>query len=188
MKVRTDYSGPLDTNIQYKDFSKATLIKLLMEATRGLIMVDGFWHSKVAEKYGMEQADAWGYEVWGEDWPRHMMPRVMAALNIHGDDVEALLKYIQLDPGLPKGIFDYEVELKDKNHGVWTVNRCPSLLYMEKEGKGREAIVCPGMEYKAIVAYAKFFNPKIEVIPLKVPPRKCRDEVPHCQWEYRLEV
>jgi hypothetical protein len=57
---------------------------------------------------------------------------------------------------------------------------------MEKEGRGRETIVCQTMEVEAIKGYAKFFNPAIKVTPLKLPPRKSRDEVPHCQFEFSL--
>jgi hypothetical protein len=33
---------------------------------------------------------------------------------------------------------------------------------------------------------AKAINPKMKVTPLKLPPRKSKDEIA-CQWEFRLD-
>lgn len=182
-----DYSGDLVPNLRWQDFSKEALIRLLNESQRALIMMDGFWHTKVAEEFGIDKADAWGGEVWGTDYVKHMVPRIMKAMNISGNDVETYMKYLQVDPGLPLEMWDYRIDLKDKNHAVWTVDRCPSLLFMEREGKGREAVVCQQMEVEAIKGYARYFNPAIKVTPLKLPPRKGPDDLPHCQFEFRLE-
>ena len=187
MKELQDYSGEFVPNLKWQDFSKDALIGLLTECQRALIMLDGFWHTKVAAELGIEKADAWGAEVWGKDYVRRMVPRIMKTMNIEGNDVETYMKYLQVDPGLPLELWDCHVDLKDKNNAVWTVNRCPSLLFMEKEGQGRETIVCQGMEFEAIKGYARFFNPAIKVTPLKLPPRKSQDELPHCQWEFNLE-
>lgn len=187
MKELKDYSGPLIPNLRWQDFSKDALIKLLTECQRALIMLDGFWHTKVASELGIEKADAWGGEVWGGDYVKYMLPRIMKAMNIQGNDVETYMKYLQIDPGLPLELWECDYDLRDRNHVVWTVNNCPSLLFMEKEGKGRESVVCQSMEVAAVKGYARYFNPKMEVKPLKLPPRKSRDELPHCQWEFQIK-
>lgn len=187
MKELEDYSGDLIPDLKWQDFSKDALIRLLTECQRALIMLDGFWHTKVADELGVEKADAWGAEVWGKDYVKRMVPRIMKAMNVQGNDVETYMKYLQIDPGLPLELWDCDIDLKSKNHAVWTVNKCPSLLFMEREGKGREKVVCQGMEVEAIKGYARYFNPGIKVTPLKLPPRKSKDEVPHCQFEFELQ-
>jgi hypothetical protein len=190
MKELADYSGDFIRNISYQDFTKDTMAKLLTEFARAMVAMDGFWHTKVADRLGPDEADTWGAEIWGTMYAQHVIPRIRRAVNIQGNDVTAWAKYCQLDPGLPMGVYDYDIDVKSENHAVFTVNRCPALLFMEKEGKGREAIVCRpgGMEHEVMRRWAKVFNPAMEVKALKTPPRKSKDEIPHCQWEIKLEV
>jgi len=182
-----DYSGDFVPDLKWQDFSKEALIRLLTECQRAVIMVDGFWHSKVAERIGVKEADAWGGELWGTDFVRHMLPRVMKAMNIQGNDILTYMKYLQIDPGLPLELWEYDMEVLSENHVIWTVKKCPSLLFMEREGKGREAVVCRSLEVEGVKGYARYFNPGIKVTPLKLPPRQNKDELPHCQWEFKME-
>jgi len=182
-----DYSGDFVPNLRWQHFSKDALIKLLTECQRALIMLDGFWHTRVARELDEKTADAWGAEVWGREYVQFMIPRIMKAMHIQGTDVETYMKYLQIDPGLPLELWECDYDLRSKDHCIWTVNRCPSLLFMEKEGRGRESIVCQSMEVAAVQGYARFFNPKIRVTPKKLPPRRTRDELPHCQWEFKME-
>jgi hypothetical protein len=182
-----DYSGSYIPDVEYDLFSREMLIKLIVELNRAVIMMDGFWQTRIAKMYGNEQGDALGTEVWSKEYPRHIIPRIMKVLNIQGNDVETLMKYWQLDPSMGKGVLKWEIELISKNHAVWTVTHCPALLYMEKEGKGREALACTKLEPAAIQAYADVVNPKIRIRPLLIPPRKDKDVTPHCQWEFKLE-
>jgi hypothetical protein len=59
-------------------------------------------------------------------------------------------------------------------------------LSLEIEGKGREKLICQEMEPKIMGIVAHYFNPNIRVTPLKMPPRKSKDEIP-CKWEFKLE-
>jgi hypothetical protein len=184
-----DYSGDFVPDIRYQDFTKDTMAALLTEAGRALVAMDGFWHSRVAERFGGEEADAWGAWVWGTMYPKHIIPRIKKVLNITGSDVYSWAKYSQVDPATPIGVYDCNWKIINRNHVIWTVNRCPSLLHMLKEGKGRERHVCgpEGTEYHGITAYAQAFNPAIKVTRLKGAPLEGPGDVPHCQWDVRLE-
>lgn len=183
-----DYSGDFIPDLKYQDFTKETMAALLTEAGRALVAMDGFWHTRVAEKLGGEEADAWGAWVWGEMYPRHIIPRIRKVLNITGNDVYSWAKYSQVDPATPIGVYDATWTILDRNHVIWTVNRCPALLHMLKEGKGREKFVCgpQGTEYYGITAYARAFNPAIKVTRIKGAPLQGPDDRPHCQWDVRL--
>lgn len=184
-----DYSGDFIPNIRYKDFAKDTMEALLTEAGRAMVAMDGFWHTRFAEEFGAEEADAWSAWVWEKMYPKHVIPRIRKLLNITGNDVYSWAKYAQVDPGTPIGVYDCDWKIVDRNHVIWTVNNCPSFLYMLKEGKGREKIVCApgGAEYVGISGYARAFNPDIKVTRLRGAPLGGPDDRPHCQWDVRLE-
>ena len=184
-----DYSGDFVPDIRYQDFTKDTMAALLTEAGRTLIAMDGFWHTRFAEKLGSEEADAWGGQVWGTLYPKQVIPRIRKVLNITGNDVYSWAKYVQIDPATPIGIYDHNFKIINRNHVIWTCNNCPALLYMLKEGKGREKLVCApeGLEYMGIRGYAWAFNPAIKVTRLKGAPLKGAEDRPHCQWDVKLE-
>jgi hypothetical protein len=66
-----------------------------------------------------------------------------------------------------------------------TVRYCPTLEALEKEGKGREQSICRQVDIAAKRKFAKFSASSMEVMPLKLPPRKGNDEV-CCQWEFKM--
>ena len=105
-------------------------------------------------------------------------------LNIHGDDVATMMKAIQASPWM--WIYDYRIDLKNNNHAIVTYYTCPTLLSLEKEGTGREKLICQEMEPKLMRIIADYFNPEIQVIPIKLPPRTEYDDC-CCQWEFKLD-
>jgi len=185
-KQRKDYSGPLDPNLRFEDFSKETLVNLLREYQRLYLVLDGHWYTHIKAKYGAEEAFDFDMKVW-ETMEAYEPGRIAHALNIRGNDVSAYLKVLQAIPAFPGLIYDRTVEIIDKNHARIIVNRCTSLEYFEREGLGREQPICHNMEPKAFQWTASAVNPRIRVTPVKLPPRKSRDEVPHCIWDVRLE-
>ena len=78
------------------------------------------------------------------------------------------------------------MDIKNDNHAILTVRTCPTLLSLEKEGKGRERQQCHLVCSKALGSNASYFNPNIKVTPPKLPPRESNDDI-CCQWEFRLE-
>ena len=76
-------------------------------------------------------------------------------------------------------------QLKDEDHGTLTVTHCPALLALEKEDRGKEHWICREWEPRLMRLAADFFDPKIEVNALKLPPRKSQDEI-CCQYEFKL--
>lgn len=185
-RERKDYSGPLDPNLRFEDFSKEALVNLLREYQRLYLVLDGHWYTHVKAKYGAQEAFDFDMKVW-ESMEAYEPKRVAHALNIRGNDIEAYLKILQTIPAFPGLIYDRTVEIIDERHARIIVNRCTSLEYFEREGIGREQTICHAMEPQAFQWTASAVNPKIRVTPLKLPPRQSRDEVPHCIWDVHLE-
>jgi len=46
---------------------------------------------------------------------------ILRVLNLKGNDLADATKFCQLTPSLPQGVFDYEIELKNRNHALLTV-------------------------------------------------------------------
>ena len=181
-----DYSGEFNRHFRYEDFSKEMLEKIICEYGRLYELMDGLWYTTVAEEVGPEKSWEFEMKVWRRI-VRHVLGGVKKAANIEGNDLATMFKAVQLDPCYTKGLYQYDIYIRDKNYAIMTIYRCPSLSYFEKTDPGRIKPLCHDLEPPAFQDYADFFNPKIKVKPLKLPPRKGPDDIPVCQWEYRLE-
>ncbi len=178
-----DYSGRFDPGFNHDKLTKETALKLLHAYNEYMLRIDGFWYLTVMNKWGNDEAFDCDVKVW-EKAQLWEMKKISSVLNIRGDDVETLFKYMQVSPWMH--IYEYGIELKGSNDGVLTIRHCPTLISLEKEGTGREKLICQDLEPRIMGIMAHFFNPAIEVAPLKVPPRKTYRDC-CCQWQFRLD-
>ncbi|MFC1943960.1 DUF6125 family protein [Chloroflexota bacterium] len=181
-----DYSGPFIKEWKYEYLSKETLIKLLVEFGRAFIAIDGFWYTLIENRFGLDLANELDSEIWEKIVPPWTTPHTMRLLNISGDNVETLFKVMQNLPDATLDLYEYEHDLKNPNHGIFTVYRCPGLSFFERKRPERILPVCVELEPRCIRSYAAQINPDIKVDILKLPPRKSEDEIA-CQWEFTLE-
>lgn len=170
-------------NLEFSNFSPDTLADLLTLYARLYMALDGFWYLTTKERVGNEEALACDIQTW-ERHAKYEMAKISKQLNIQGNDVISAMKSIQLTPWLRQTQFNIEVH--GHNSAVLTVNHCPTLVALEREGEGRENEICSIVDRKLFREYASFFNPDIKVECLKLPPRKDKDEI-CCQWEFKLE-
>ena len=185
MKDLHDYSGPFDPNLRYEDFSKETLAKLVEEFAMALQLLEGSWHMILRERFGDAATIEMDTTQWTRSTPRYHR-RISRLLNIQGNNVETLFKALQLDPAFSLGFFDMEWEIVDDNHGFFTVKNCGPLNAFEKEGKGYEARICHDLEIPTFTATLHYYNPKAKITPIKLPPRKSKDDIA-CKWEITIE-
>ncbi len=178
-----DYSGKFDPKFSFDKFSKETLLKVLKAYCEYMRHIDSFWYLTVADKWGNDEAIDCDIRAW-EKSKAYEVRTLSNLLNIHGDDVATLMKLIQVSPWA--WIQDRVIDIKDNNHAVVTVRACPILFAIEKEEKGREMEQCHVACSKIIGFNASYFNPKIKVTPLKLPPRKSKNDI-CCQREFKLE-
>lgn len=183
MTEQLDYTGEFDPEFSYEKLSRETLLRLLRASTEYMLRIDGYWYLTVMDKFGNDEAFDCDLKVW-EKAQRFETKTVSRLLNIRGNDVATVMKAIQASPWMR--IYEYQIDLKDPNHAVVTYFTCPTLLALEKEGTGREKPICQILEPKMMKIIADYFNPDIQVIPLKVPPRTDYSDC-CCQWEFKLE-
>jgi hypothetical protein len=122
--------------------------------------------------------DLW---VW-KKFAKYEMDKITQLLDIQGKDVLSFFKAYQFSPW--SIIAQYDMEIKDNNFGIVTINHCPTLLALEKEGKKRERKFCASMGLMMWKYYTDYFDPDIKITPLKLPPRGSDDEI-CCQWEFK---
>ncbi|MFC1943942.1 DUF6125 family protein [Chloroflexota bacterium] len=181
-----DYSGPFNPDIKYEEFSKETLLGMLEVFSKLYLLMDGLWHTGVAQQYGEEVAWKIEDDVWVK-LASYEPKEVARVLNVQGDDVASLMKINQWFAGFWHTLYPHRIELKDKNHSVLTCFNCPQLQYFERMGDEAGIIQsCHVVECKVWEMYAHFINPKMQSIPLKLPPRKSPDEIA-CQFEFKIE-
>lgn len=183
MADASDYSGPFDPSFSHDQLGKETLLKLLHAYNEYMLRIDGFWYLTVMNKWGNDEAFDCDVRVW-EKAQLWEMKKISSVLNIRGDDVATLFKYLQVSPWMH--IYDYAMDLRGQNDGILTINHCPTLISLEKEGTGREKLICQDLEPKIMGIMAGYFNPRIQVVPLKVPPRNAYRDC-CCSWGFRLD-
>ena len=184
MKELKDYSGPFKRDVKFEDFSKETLAKLLMAYCKEILTIDTYWHEQMQKRVSEEASRECLIENWCRIG-RHEMKWTMDALNIRGNDVEAYAKANQFVPSFAQGIYDYDWDLKDRNHAVLTVRHCPAFSGLKQDPE-KLNWVCQDLEGAAIKAYADAINTDIHVRPLKVGIKGEPDEIA-CQWELKIE-
>jgi hypothetical protein len=180
-----DYSGPFDPNLRFEDFSREALLKIVKEYSRLYLILHGSWHSLLRERFGDRVNIDLDCYQWMLSAPAnaHWLSR---ALNIEPENVESYFKALQLDPAFPLALFDIEYELVNENHGFITCKRCTALDAYEAEGRGHEIPMCHEEEPATFAYAALYHHPKLIVKPVKLPPRKSRDEIA-CRWECTIE-
>jgi len=180
-----DYSGEYKPDLKLTDFTQEALAKLLDAAGKLYLGADGMWTTVIRKRYGEEVALSCSKEVWETNW-KHEVVRPCEAMNIKGNDVATAFKHLQIDPGFAV-MFDCEFDLKNKNHGIYTVTRCNTLDYCERHNNTwLQKLACEELDEPLFKRHAAYFNPDIKVTALKLPPRKSKSDIA-CRWEYKLE-
>jgi hypothetical protein len=181
----TDYSGPYNHRISFSDFSKDFLVDLIHSWQYAYMRMSSIWYQEVIERFGMEAADQCNLAVWLKVGEK-IVPKFAKVGKIEFNSIADGLKVIQLAPdGHTDGeLFDGEVDIKSPNHVLTTTTKCRALDYLEGVAPERIEFFCHVLEKNVMQAY--FNNPKVTVTPIKLPPRKSKDEV-CCQWEIKLE-
>jgi len=178
-----DYSGKFDHQFSHDKFTKETLLRLLDMYSKYMLRIDGYWYLTVMNKWGNDEAFDCDVKVW-EKAQLYETKTICSLLNIQGDDVTTVMKALQASPWM--WLADYEIDIKNSDHAVFTYHTCPTLFALEKEGGGREKLQCQEVCPTWTRTIADYFNPNIKVIPLKVPPRTSDADL-CCQWEFKLD-
>lgn len=183
MKELTDYSSEFLPDLDFRNFSRETLVKLLTAYAKLYMGMDGFWYMSVMERHGNEEALACDMRAWNM-MIKYEMKKLTETLNIRGNDPIAFVKTMQVSPWFQH--MKSTVDIENENRVVMTVTYCPTLDALEKEGKGRQQTTCAIVEPKLMQLYANLFNPKMCAESISSLPRQNRDDV-CCKWLIKLE-
>ena len=183
MKELSDYSGEFLPELKFADFNRDTLAEMVEMYGKLYAALDGFWYIAMKELIGSEEALAGDIRAW-ERAHKYEMAKITKLLNIRGNDITALMKALQLTPWMQQT--DFNIDFENQNKAVITVNRCPTLDSLEREGEGRENMVCRVAVAKLFENYAAYFSPDIVVKGTILPPRENKDGI-CCQWQFSLE-
>lgn len=183
METMKDYSGPFKRDVRYEDFSRETLSRLLQAYCREILTLDSYWQEQMRQRVGEDAARECLIQNWCRIG-RHEMKWTMQALNIQGNDLEAYVKANQFVPSFAQGIFDFDWDLKDKEHAILTVRHCPAFAALRDRDPEKLEWTCQVLEDAAIKAYTGAIDPGIKVKPLKVGLRGTPEDIA-CRWEFR---
>lgn len=175
--------GGLEPGFDHGNLPKETLIELLRAYSDYIRMIDGYWYLEVMNRCGNDVAFKCDSAVW-ERLTAYTMEMTSRLLGIRGDDVATVVRALQTNPW--SWAYRCEADVRDTDYAVVSYLNCPTLLALEKEGLGREELICHQLEVRLMQVKAHYFNPDIEVTPLKLPPRQPGSEL-CCQWELKLE-
>jgi len=185
MQELSDYSGEFKPDLKLEDFSKDMLRKYLQEVSKLYLLIGGIWYNHARDRFSERTAEELHWEFWETLGGVHEINRPRVALDIWGHDVEAVLKWVQVDPGVGL-IFDVDCELKSKDLGILTIKDCNALRYYERHGdRGLLESAC-GLDCWGFPKGIRRFHPDLSMKCLKVPPRQSPDE-PACIWEVRMD-
>jgi hypothetical protein len=179
-----DYSGPFDPQWSPERLSKEALLKLVKAYSEYIYRIDATWYMAVKNRWGNDEAFACDCGVWEKKLQPYELKLMTRVLGIRGDDVVAVMKYMQATPWA--SVDNRVIDIKNHNHAVMTIHNCPTLSALEKEGAGREKLICGDLTTSLFSKIAHYFNPNIKVTGLKVPPRTTYTDC-CCQWEFRLD-
>jgi hypothetical protein len=184
MSELADYSGPFNPHWSPEILNREALLRLVKAYSDYIYRMDAAWYMTVKSRSGNDEAFACDRHVWEKKLQAYELKTVTGALNIRGDDVVAVMKYMQATPWASLG--ERHMDIRNQDHAILTIRTCPTLEALEKEGTGREKLICRDLTTSLFSKIAHFFNPKMKVTGLKVPPREAFSDC-SCQWEFKLD-
>ncbi len=188
-----DYSGEFKEDLQFSDFSKEALVKLI-EAYQRIFQGLCVLAVQVAqEELGKEAGQRQFNEIYRRLMKRFAVPQVRQALNIHDNDVISMFKYFQVAPDGCRGggMYDFDFEVTNKNDVTYYGKYCQNANYYEKHGDmdGMQRLCAAGpgsFEHSAYEAICKEFNPDMKMEWPLLPPRTGKDAL-FCQWRFWID-
>ncbi|MDA8341554.1 MAG: hypothetical protein M0007_04955 [Actinomycetota bacterium] len=181
-----DYSGPFDPGFRYEDLSHAALVRLVREFAQTVHILDRSMCAAIGMAHGMEEMQRLAIEEWRGASPVYG-ERLRRIMNVEGDDVEAIFKVLQLDPGFPHHYLDVRYEVVDPHHGFFELASCGALLDAEPWGDRFVTGMCHHIEDGTFDYTAQAVNPKAHVRHVHRPPRSPAGRVPACRWEVTID-
>jgi hypothetical protein len=161
-----DYSGAFDPGFQLEDLSHRALVIALQEfALQSHLLARGFLLC-CAQRFGEDEAARLGEAQW-TGIAALSAGRLKRALQLAGDDIEAVAKIFQLHPCFfPRTYLDFSVAVTGPNNARIAIGDCPAL----QEGDAYSWFAGLGASpHRALDAIAGAVNPHARCHPVASP-------------------
>jgi hypothetical protein len=113
--------------------------------------------------------------------------RMRRLMRVEGDDVEAIMKVLQLDVGFVHQYMDVGYQVIDAQHAEFWLAHCGALIDTEPHGEEQVFGMCHTIEDPTFDATALATNPRARIRPIHRPPRRPADRDPHCHWTITID-
>jgi hypothetical protein len=135
----------------------------------------------------LDDLNATAIDEWMGSSPTYTH-RMRTLMGIRGDNVEAIMKALQLDVGFVHQYMDVAYKLVDDSYGEFWLNHCGALLDAEPHGEAHVFGMCHTIEDPTFDATALATNPRARIRPIHRPPRLPADRHPHCHWTITIDA
>ena len=160
---------------------KEKMPEFLFLHLRNLWAVDGLYFLGIEEAYGTQVATEIDQKVW-DVMGKIEARKLKEFFDIKGTDIPTVMNALQYT-SWALDLEDKEVIIK-KDSGVIRNSRCR--VQNTRIDKGLKEFGCKPVRFGFLKAFAKEFNPDIEVICAMCPPDSHPKTV-WCEWEFRLK-
>ena len=113
--------------------------------------------------------------------------RMRRLMRVEGDDVEAIMKVLQLDVGFVHQYMDVGYRVIDPQHAEFWLAHCGALIDTEPHGEEQVFGMCHTIEDPTFDATALATNPRARIRPIHRPPRRPAGRDPHCHWTITID-
>ena len=120
-------------------------MKLVREFALIAHLLDRSIFTAVGMKYGQQAVEELAIAEWMGASPIYT-ERIRKAFGIEGDDVAAIFKSLQLDPGFVHQYMDVRYEVVDEKHGYFELAHCGALMDVEPFGERPVIGMCHHIE------------------------------------------
>jgi hypothetical protein len=173
------------TNLRLHDLDRATLSMLTRELMLAGHLEDRASIPVLLAAHGREEANEVAIEEWMTTSPVYT-GRNRRALGIDGDGVDAILKSLQFEIGMPHQFLDAGFALHDETSGEFWLRRCGALADVRPMGHDFVRGMCVDIEDPTFDATAAATNRRARVRPIHRPPEVPKGG-PDCHWTIRID-
>ena len=160
-----DYSGPFKRDFCLEDLSQATLTTLCKEFMLDVFILNYALYYSVAQTQGEEHT----LELAQEQY--HLLApvtvhRLRNTFDIEGEDMDAILKVLQLNPFTPRDYFDMGYARISDNRGLVWLNECVG--YREPLKLGISSLMMADPDRPGFHRMVQEVNPRARVNPVSL--------------------
>jgi len=142
MTELTDLSGPFNPDLTFDHLSKEFLFKLSHSWQWSWLQLDAAWNDEVRKRFGDRVASGCDVEMWQRCGER-CNTRYAKLARIPLKNAVDSLKVVQLPLDNSTGaIYPTLCDIRNENHVILTVVKCPSLEWCERNAPDRIVPMC----------------------------------------------